>query len=144
MSSASKGTAAESISRKWVAGADRASTLSKHLGMLAVRGAAQFSYFLQHFTHGKQGADWELLELSNGAFYLRPTANAETVKLDVPISGFHGEVSLDAAGIVATLHMLNWLANVAADNDSVIDQYFALRKYALSLPEEPKIRAAID
>lgn len=127
-----------------VAGADRAAALVKHLGEFAVRGAARYRHYFQHFSKGYCHDEWELIELSNGAFYLRPQAAAQTIVLHVAASGFHGELSLDAAGIVATLHMLNWLASSDPENAGVRGRLFALRKFALALPEEPKIRAAID
>jgi len=144
MSSFAMETGCGPIGRIGVTGSDRAATLAKHLGDQAVRGAARFTYFLHQFSAEYRGDEWELFELSNGAFYLRPDVPLHKLSLDVPISGFHGEVSVDAAGIVATLHMLSWLASRSPADDGVIDRYFALRKYALSLPEAPKIRAAID
>lgn len=87
---------------------------------------------------------WHFTVASLSLPHLRPLAPAQTVVLNVPASGFHGELSLDAAGIVATLSMLSWLASTDPENAGVRRRLFALRKFALSLPEEPKIRAAID
>lgn len=136
--------AASAVSCSCVAGTDRAASLVKHLGELAVRGAARYRHYFQHFSHDRRPDEWELIELSNGTFYLRPKARTRSVVLDVPESGFHGELSVDAAGIVATVYMLGWLANTDPENARVRAHLYALRKFALSLPEEPKIRAAID
>lgn len=70
MNSLSIVTPADEISCTRVAGTDRAATLMKHLGEFAVRGAAQYRYYFQHFSQNYRHDEWELIELSNGAFYL--------------------------------------------------------------------------
>jgi hypothetical protein len=45
--------------------------------------------------------DWAMWEVSNGAFYLAPSGRDRTIWIDT--GGYTGNLSLDAAGIVASL-----------------------------------------
>jgi hypothetical protein len=88
------------------------------------------------------GGTWTLLRLSNGGLYLRP-ADVERVRIAVSANGFDGEVSADAAGIIATLFALNHLCH-SGYVEQLHDTYYALRDYALAHAEARLILQAID
>ena len=78
--------------------------------------------------------------------YLAPELTGRLC-LEVDGNGYSGELSADAAGIVATLFTLGQLA---ADNqgtdvaDVLIDRYHFLRDFARDHPEAAEIFRAID
>jgi hypothetical protein len=88
------------------------------------------------------GGYWEFYTLSNGGRYLAPQAD-KTFRLSCQGNGFEGEVSADAAGVVATLMALNALAWKTHD-PLFIDAFYLLREYALEHPEANRILQAID
>ncbi|MGQ3890225.1 antirestriction protein [Legionella sp. CNM-1927-20] len=63
----------------------------------------------------------------------------EPLNLYVPENGYQGQVSADAAGIIATFYTLNYLYYT---NRS--DLYHLLLNYAHQHPERRKIAGAID
>jgi hypothetical protein len=70
-------------------------------------------------------------------FYMAPDL-ADRLEIEVDGNGFRGELSADAAGIVATLFALGQLAAEAADTDAgdaLIDRYHFLRGFAASHAE---------
>lgn len=83
-----------------------------------------------------------LYTLSNGGFYMAPDLK-NPVLLAVDGNGFEGEMSPDAAGIVASLFALCSLA-AQTEEDQHIELYHALRAYALEHAEARLILAAID
>lgn len=69
------------------------------------------------------------------------------LRIEVDGNGFAGELSADAAGIVATLFALNQLcAELAgtADADALIDRYHHLAAFASEHAEAAAIYRAID
>jgi len=87
-----------------------------------------------------------LSEDYNGGFYLAPELTGRLC-LEVDGNGYSGELSADAAGIVATLFTLGQLA---ADNqgtdvaDVLIDRYHFLRDFVRDHAEAAEIFRAID
>jgi hypothetical protein len=63
--------------------------------------------------------------------------------IDVSGNGFTGELSANAAGIVASLFALCYLANRFGDDKS-INQYHWLREFAIEHAEASLIMRAID
>ena len=87
------------------------------------------------------GGFWEFYELSNGGFYIAPE-NGGKMRLVWPGNYFDGEMSPDAACIVATLYALNVFAEQAGPYFS--DKYIQLYEFMRLHPEAEVIRAAID
>jgi hypothetical protein len=58
-------------------------------------------------------------------------------------NGFDGNMSADAAGIVANLFALSYLAT-KTENDRIIELYYLLREFACDHPEGRMILRAID
>lgn len=89
-----------------------------------------------------RGGYWEFFTLSNGGFYMAPAAERAFV-LTCEGNGVRGEVSADAAGIVATLMTLNCLAWTTQD-PYFTDSFYWLRDFALEHAEAGAILRAID
>jgi len=58
-------------------------------------------------------------------------------------NGYEGALSADAAGIVASLYVINQLCWLE-QSDKMIDHYYSLRDYASEHSEANEIYAAID
>ena len=83
------------------------------------------------------GGYWHFYTLTNGGFYLA-LASDKPVHISVEGNGFDGEMSADAAGIMATLFALGQLAGEVQGTDSgdvLIDRYYFLRDFALDHAE---------
>ena len=88
------------------------------------------------------GGFWVFYETSNGTFFMAPDME-EKLTLSVEGNFFSGEVSAQAAGIVACLVAYNRLCwETQMDQD--INRFYALRDFALEHEEAPLILAAID
>lgn len=90
----------------------RINALPRHFGrhMMAVE-TVVFAY-MRELVEAYQGGYWEFYDLSNGGFYMAPTGTQE---LRVSVSGnyFDGDMSPDAAGIVACLFAYGYLGSFA-------------------------------
>lgn len=87
------------------------------------------------------GGIWEFYTLSNTGFYMA-IRDGKSQVIIAP-NEYQGEVSADAAGIIATLYALNTLAN-RTESEPVIEKYYLLRDYAKAHSEGDEILAAID
>lgn len=98
--------------------------------------------WLRRLSARYRGSPWRLLSLSNGGLYFAPEVSSP-VSLHWSGNGFRGDVSADAAGIVATLFALSTMAH--ADGDEVLDRlYFLLREHAFAHRERKSIIRAVD
>jgi Antirestriction protein len=88
------------------------------------------------------GGFWDFVDLSNGGFYLRLQTDTPTFLVRVDGNGFEGELTPDAASIVATLFAINQLLFTGAEH--LDDAFYKLRDYALQQPEARHIVSAID
>lgn len=126
----------------------RVACLPKYFGAGLVMMEAEAHVFghLRSLCTGYQGAYWEFYELSNGGFYMAPRLEGP-LAIRVEGNGFSGEVSADAAGIVATLFTLSYLSFKYQDRpegDRCSDHYHHLRAFAYDHPEAHLIFRAID
>ena len=126
---------------------NRLDFLPNFLGVrLMMRGETLLYSWLSKLSLSYNVAYWEFYTLSNGGFYMCPKLKLKFL-IKVPGNGFLGEVSADAAGIIATLFMIGQLA---AENegkpeaDSLIDRYYFLREFADGHEESSSISRAID
>lgn len=88
------------------------------------------------------GAFWNYYELSNGGFYMAPCLD-EKLEMFVEGNGYEGILSADAAGIVASLCVINQLCWLD-QSEKMINHYYLLRDFAAEHDEANKIYAAID
>ena len=88
------------------------------------------------------GGMWHFYTLSNGGYYMAPDLEGR-----LPIvwhgKGYSGEMSADAAGVVATLYALCQLAGESQE-ERLADLYHLLREHACDHQEAREILAAID
>ena len=89
------------------------------------------------------GPYWDFYTLSNGRFYMAPTALPRyTVRCD---NGFAGSVEADAMGIIVMMYAYSALSFGAGKLAQVCaNQYHLLRDYALDHHDVSTIMAAID
>jgi hypothetical protein len=120
----------------------RSAFLPAHLGRHMIIGEALAFGWLDRLCIGYTGGLWDFYSLSNDGFYLAPI-NEKPFKIDEPTNGFSGEMSADAAGIVASLFALCDLANRVGE-DKMINQYHWLRDFAIEHAEARLIMGAID
>ena len=130
-----------------VAEGDRLSFLPTYFGRhLMIRGEALVFGWLNRLSENYNGGYWHFYSLTNGGFYLA-LASDKPMRISVEGNGFDGEMSADAAGIVATLFALGQLAGEVQSTDSgdvLIDRYYLLRDFALDHAEARLIFKAID
>lgn len=132
-----------------VAEADRLRFLPTYFGpsmLRMLRGEALVFGWMGRLCAAYHGGFWHFYTLSNGGFYMAPEHNGR-LRIEVDGNGFAGELSADAAGIVATLFALNQLcAELAgtADADALIDRYHHLAAFASEHAEAAAIYRAID
>ncbi len=88
------------------------------------------------------GGFWDFVDLSNGGFYLRLRTDKPQLDLRVEGNGYEGELSPDAASIVATMFAVNELVWGGADH--LDEAFYKLREYAIQHPEASRILGAID
>jgi len=131
------------VTASLVAERDRLSFLPTFLGpSLFLRGEILVYNWMDYLSKDYNGGFWNFYTLSNGGFYLAPSTN-KTFSLCVEGNGFEGELSADAAGIVATLFMLNELAN-RTEEERIIDSYYHLLDFVGYHSESGLIYGAID
>ena len=140
-------TQEQPVTASLVAEAQRLDFLPAYFGpRLMMRGEALVYAWLRRLCERYNGAYWHYYTLSDGGFYMAPDL-ADRLAIEGDGNGFRGELSADAAGIVATLFALGQLAAEAADTDAgdaLIDRYHFLRGFAASHPEAAAICRAID
>ncbi|STX81623.1 Antirestriction protein [Legionella busanensis] len=97
---------------------------------------------LTEFCCQYQGAYWHFYKLSNQGLYMAPEMPGP-LRLYIPGNGYECEVSADAAGVIATLYMLNYLCS-RSQSESFLNLYDLLLDYAYGHSERKKILSAID
>jgi hypothetical protein len=113
---------------------------------LMMRGENLVYAWLDRLSEGYSGGYWLFYELSNGGFYMAPAA-PDQLRVEVNGNGFGGNVSADAAGIIATLFALGQLASEAQGTDAgdlLIDRYHFLLAFADGHAEAGAIFQAVD
>ncbi|PRP68782.1 hypothetical protein BUE93_20245 [Chromobacterium amazonense] len=113
---------------------------------LFMRGEGLVFAWMRQLVRDYHGGVWMFYTLDNGGFYLAPKAK-EPFVLSVAGNGYVGEMSADAAGIVATLFALCQLNHEWVDTDQgdrLADRYHALLAFAAEHAEAGAILSAID
>lgn len=97
----------------------------------------------ENIAHEYHGGYWQFHTLSNGGFYMTPSANKPfNVSCE---NGFEGELSADALGITACLYAYSTLSfNGDSFAGLCTEQYHLLREYMFEHPEVGSILQAID
>lgn len=132
-----------SITASLVAESNRLDFLPFYFGArLMSRGEELIYRWMDALSEDYDGGYWNFYTVSNGGFYMSPAYDKE-MRVTVAGNDFSGELSADAAGIVATLFTLNQLAQVSED-EGIINLYYLLRDFAMCHPENVNIFRAID
>lgn len=115
-------------------------------------------YFGKHFLMGESlvydwmgrlcpsynGGFWEYYRLDNGGFYMAPRGEAQMQIMCREGNNYEGEVSSDAAGIIACIFTLSMMACQYPDDEAIANCYDKLLDFATEHPEARSIYAAID
>lgn len=120
----------------------RMEILPHYFGKHMIRGEVAVYTAMSSLCATYHGGFWDYVELSNGAFYMAPRLS-DPLSITCDGNGYDGELSSDAAGIVATLLALNAMA-WSTEDASFTDLYHRLLAFVPSHPETRKIFAAID
>lgn len=115
----------------------------KHFGSAFLVAENALYDYMGKLCKSYSGGLWNFYVLSNGGVFAAPDDD-EPMHLEWSMNWFEGDMSAEAAGIVASLFMLNYLANKYR-TDRFIEKYYQLRDYALNFhPERAMIYQAID
>ncbi|MCP5232716.1 MAG: antirestriction protein [Zoogloeaceae bacterium] len=88
-----------------------------------------------------RGGFWNYVELSNGGAFMYP-AGVDAFEFTVAGNGFHGTVTAEVAGIIATTFALNGM--LWQGWDSLNEKYELLLEFIGEHPEAMTIRRALD
>lgn len=131
------------VAASLVAEGDRLSFLPAFFGeRMMMRGESLVYGWMDRLSEDYNGGFWHYYTLSNGGFYMAP-ATEKRMRMAVEGNGYEGEMSADAAGIVATMFALCQLA-AETEDDHIIDLYHLLRAFLDDHPEGGLIFRAID
>lgn len=109
---------------------------------LLIVGEHTVYHFLDRLSPDYGGGFWEFLERDGTPLYLRP-ASASRFRIRCATNDYEGEVSADAAGIIATLFAFSHLS-FQDRSERMADAYARLYAFAGDHPEARAIFAAID
>lgn len=102
--------------------------------------------FLERLSPDYTGGMWNFYEVSNGGFYLAPESDS-TFTIKVEGNGYSGQVSADAAGVIATIFAVGYMAAKITDPNEqgpLVEHYHRLLEFADSHSEGGAIFQAID
>ena len=109
-------------------------------GMKCIKVEILVFSFMDYLSPDYKGGSWAFCRLSNGGFFMFPN-RAEPFCIKVNGNGFSGELSAEAAGIVACLFAL---CAFAEESEQGAEHYHLLRDFAIDHPEAGLIFQAID
>jgi hypothetical protein len=135
------------IERRTIPERERPNALPRHFGVRFMMVAETAIFNTMHILcDDYTGGFWEFFDLDNGGFYMAPRGPAQKkVRIEVDTNGYGGEMSLDAAGIVACLMAFSHLSfQYDGKTDAFAEHYHWLREFAVDHAEAGAIFAAID
>ncbi|WP_313806620.1 antirestriction protein [Sphingobium sp.] len=108
------------------------------------RGEMLLYTFMQSLSPDYSGGYWQFFEVGHQPLYLAPNGR-DRFQIRCGSNGYDGEVSADAAGIIATLFTFSYLSfEFDDDDDHIAEAFHRLRDHALDHPEAAEIFSAID
>jgi hypothetical protein len=120
----------------------RMGTLPRHFGRYMTIVEGRIFDLMGEYCADYKGGYWQFFELSNGGFYMAP--KLDRVQLHVPSNGYRGEMSADAAGVMACLFAFSLLSSEYPQVAVFGRHFYRLRDYALGHVESTQIFKAID
>lgn len=120
----------------------RMSVLPDFFGLKQMLHAESMTFnFMERLSVDYSGGHWHYYRLSNGSFYMAPAMDTP-MRVSWADNYYDGTMSADAAGIVATLFMLNTMAQDGSER--MIDLYYQLIDFAGEHAEHGEIYRAIN
>jgi hypothetical protein len=135
-------TGTQSIISTRVSDEERMDILPRYFGHHMLRVEIAVYTAMESLCETYHGGFWDYFELSNSGFYMAPRLGGP-LQIACESNGYAGEMSADAAGIVACLFALNAMTWSMQDRRFEL-LYYGLRDFADSHPEASAIFAAID
>lgn len=99
--------------------------------------------FMENLCSTYHGGFWQFYETEAGVRYMAPDG-PQRMKLAWDGNGFEGEVSNDAAGIIATLFALSHMSMAFRGAEHLAEHYHRLLDFAAEHEDSRMIFAAID
>jgi hypothetical protein len=135
-------TTNRTIDARWVPVHRRMPILPRYFGRHLIVAEATVYRSLESLCQDYSGGFWDFFELLNGGFYMAPCID-KRLRLQCAGNGFDGDMSADAAGIVACLMAFNTLLWQTRE-ERFERLFYCLREFAGEHPEASAIFAAID
>lgn len=121
---------------------ERMAILPRYFGHHMIRAEIAVYTAMESLCESYHGGFWDYFELSNSGFYMAPRIEGP-LQIACESNGYAGEMSADAAGIVACLFALNAMTWSTQDQHFEL-LYYGLRDFADTHAEGGAIFAAID
>lgn len=134
-------TVKEPINAHKVAETERMKVMPALFGIRFAQVEQTVYQFMDRLCSTYREGQWELYTLSNSSFYMAPH-KPDKLLIQWDGNGFTGEMSADAAGIVACLFTYSALSFQGCETCG--DMYHLLLDYAEQHPEASLIFSAID
>lgn len=116
--------------------------LPKHFGARAMMKFETSVYgWMGNLCPSYRGGYWDYVELSNGGAFMYP-AGVDAFEFTVEGNGFHGTVSAEVAGIIASTFAINGM--LWRGWDSLNAKYELLLEFIGEHPDAMTIRRALD
>ncbi|MBB3999742.1 antirestriction protein [Aureimonas pseudogalii] len=109
---------------------------------LLIVGEHTVYHFLDRLSPDYGGGFWEFLEQDGAPLYLRPASEGR-FRIHCTTNDYEGEVSADAAGIIATLFAFSHLS-FRDRSERMANAYARLYAFAVDHPESRAIFGAIN
>ena len=133
----------EPITATVVEGGERNHFMPDHFGNAFMNVENGVYTTLDKICDDYSGGYWQFIELSNGGGYMRLDTEQEQMHVSCE-NYFEGDLSPDAASIVACLYAINKAVWARPEDKNLNDHYYQLRDFALEHEECDKILGAID
>jgi len=136
----------EAVTATLIPDAQRMNYLPATFGRYFMRGESLVYGWMRRLSKDYSGGFWHYYKLTNGGHYMAPDMGDARLAVLVDGNGYEGNLSADAAGLVASLFALNQLTHEAKGEaqDHLIEQYYKLVEFATTHPECGAISRAID
>lgn len=136
------GVGATAVTATLVTEPQRLAFLPHHFGeKVATRIESTVQVWMDSLCPHYRGGCWDFFALSNGGAFMAPR-EAGPYEIRVDGNGFDGQVSAEAAGIIACAFALNSL--LWQGHDSLADKHDQLQAYIAWHPDSATIRRALD
>ncbi|QIN32728.1 antirestriction protein [Legionella longbeachae] len=134
----------KNISARLVSKKHRESFLINMIGVKSFIFEKQIGQILKQFVPNYQKGLFNCFQLSNSGFYMVPISEKQCTQFRIRDNDFEGYLSVDAAGVIASLFSINIFSRKYPENKKMITSFYALESFAYEHPEAGIIFDAID